>query len=214
MPPARLTAAATFSDGGVKKTKIGYWMPNRSQSSVCISWQLPRAWRGPRRPGGVRSGPWPTCSPAYRPASALPRRRSRGCAAPCNRQSPCARTCPGQQRGPGALAGSDDRGDMVAEAGIGHTDHQGVEHVGMALERGLDLFGGVDLLAAAVNRHRAAAQHDHGAVRLDLGVVAGNRVAHAVVGLEGLGGLLLVLVVADRDVALLRDHAADPRNLV
>ncbi len=36
MPPARVTAAATFSDGGVK-TKIGYSMPKRSQSSVRIS---------------------------------------------------------------------------------------------------------------------------------------------------------------------------------
>jgi len=33
-PPARLTAAATFSEG--VKTKIGYSMPKRSQSSVRI----------------------------------------------------------------------------------------------------------------------------------------------------------------------------------
>ena len=36
MPPARLTAAAAFSEG--VKAKIGYWMPNRSHSSVCINW--------------------------------------------------------------------------------------------------------------------------------------------------------------------------------
>ena len=33
-PPALLTAAATFSDG--VKAKIGYSMPKRSHSSVCI----------------------------------------------------------------------------------------------------------------------------------------------------------------------------------
>src|SRR5215218_5304047 len=33
-PPARETAAATCSDG--VNAKIGYWIPNRSQSSVCI----------------------------------------------------------------------------------------------------------------------------------------------------------------------------------
>ena len=42
-PPALLTAAATFSDG--VKTKIGYWMPKRSQSSVRI--YLPRRFARP-----------------------------------------------------------------------------------------------------------------------------------------------------------------------
>src|SRR5581483_4280792 len=91
---------------------------------------------------------------------------------------------------------------MLAVSRVGHTDHQRVEDIGVALEGGLDLFG-IDLLPAAVDRYRAAAQHRDGAVLLNLSVVARNGVAHAVDGLERLGGFLLVLVIADGDVALL-----------
>src|SRR3982075_4308658 len=81
----------------------------------------------------------------------------------------------------------------------------------MTLQRRLDLFG-VDLLAAAVDRHRAAAQHGDASVGFDQREVARNRIAHTVDGLERLGGLLLVLVIADRDVALLGNEAAHART--
>src|ERR1700739_1276646 len=99
---------------------------------------------------------------------------------------------------------------MLAVAGVGPPDYQGIEDVGMRLECSLDLLG-VNLLAAAVDRHHAAAQHGDRAVRFDLGVVAWDGVADAVDGPERLCGLLLVFVVADRDVALLGDEAAHAR---
>src|SRR3954468_4147316 len=83
----------------------------------------------------------------------------------------------------------------------------------MALEGGLDLLG-VDLLPAAVDGLRAATQHRDAAVGFHLGVVARNRVAHTVVGAEGFGCLLLVLVVADGNVALLSDDAPNTRTRI
>ncbi len=62
-------------------------------------------------------------------------------------------------------------------------------------------------LAAAVDRHRATTQHGDRAVLLDLGVVPRNGVAHIVNRPERLGRLLLVLVVADGNVALLGERA-------
>src|SRR5690606_41673684 len=55
---------------------------------------------------------------------------------------------------------------------------------------------------------RAAAVHDDGAVLLDGGEVAGEQPAGAVLGGdEGAGGLVGVVVVAERDVAGLGDGA-------
>src|SRR3954463_1048330 len=103
-----------------------------------------------------------------------------------------------------------DSGDTVAVPLVRDTDHQRVEHVRVALECGLH-FLWIDLLAAAVDRLRAAAEHRDAAVRLDLCIIARNRIADTVEGLEGLCGLLLILVVAHRDVALLRDQPANTR---
>ncbi len=108
------------------------------------------------------------------------------------------------QRRPAPGPGLHHGGHLLAVTRIGHPDHQSVEHVGMPLQSGLDLFG-VDLLAAAVDRHRATTQHGDRAVLLDLGVVPRNGVAHTVNRPERLGRLLLVLVVADGNVALLGD---------
>ncbi|CKX19289.1 Uncharacterised protein [Mycobacterium tuberculosis] len=110
------------------------------------------------------------------------------------------------QRRPTTRPGLHHGGHLLAVTRIGHPDHQSVEHVGMPLQSGLDLFG-VDLLAAAVDRHRATTQHGDRAVLLDLGVVPRNGVAHIVNRPERLGRLLLVLVVADGNVALLGERA-------
>ncbi|CMN52402.1 Uncharacterised protein [Mycobacterium tuberculosis] len=114
------------------------------------------------------------------------------------------------QRRPTTRPGLHHGGHLLAVTRIGHPDHQSVEHVGMPLQSGLDLFG-VDLLAAAVDRHRATTQHGDRAVLLDLGVVPRNGVAHTVNRPERLGRLLLVLVVADGNVALLGEDAPHPR---
>ncbi|MCL6630093.1 MAG: type I-C CRISPR-associated protein Cas7/Csd2 [Armatimonadetes bacterium] len=70
----------------------------------------------------------------------------------------------------------------------------------MRLDRRFDLLG-KDFLATRVDRHRAAAQERDAAIGFDHGQVAGHGVAHTVVGHEGLGGLLRILVVFERDVA-------------
>src|SRR5690606_23157718 len=97
----------------------------------------------------------------------------------------------------------------LTPAFVGNTDHQGVEDFGVAFQRALDLFG-VDLLAAAVDAHRAAAQHRDGAVFLDPRVVAGDRVPDAVVFLERRRGLHRVVVVTDRDMPLTGQQADLP----
>src|SRR5699024_11192130 len=110
-----------------------------------------------------------------------------------------------------AVPGVQDGGDLLPHPLVGHAQHERVVDVGVRFEGGLDLLG-VHLLAAGVDGHRAAAEHGDGAVGLDAGVVAGNGVALAVIGAEGLGGLGLVLVVAERDVAGARDLADDRRS--
>src|SRR5712671_3534118 len=110
------------------------------------------------------------------------------------------------QRRLDALPELHDRRDALAPARVGHTDHRAVEYGGVRLDRGLDLFG-EDLLAAGVDRHRAAAEERDASVGLDHGVVARHRVAHAVVDDERLGRLLRVLVVLERDVTGPRDLA-------
>src|SRR5438094_178414 len=67
-----------------------------------------------------------------------------------------------------------------------------------------------DLLATAVDRHRAAPEADDRAVGEDAGVVAGHRVARAAHHGEGACGLGGILVVAERDVA----RAPHPADLV
>ena len=76
----------------------------------------------------------------------------------------------------------------------------------MALQRVLDLFG-VDLLAAAVDARRAAAQQVDRAVLLDGGQVAGERPALVLHLDERVGRLLGIVVVADGDAARLGEPA-------
>ena len=84
---------------------------------------------------------------------------------------------------------------------VGGADDGGVEHGRVGLDRALDLLG-EDLLAARVDGHRAPAEQRDRAVLLQPGEVAGDGVAGAVrCRHEGLGRLLLVLVVAEGDVA-------------
>ena len=100
-------------------------------------------------------------------------------------------------------------GDPLAPALVLHADDRGVVDGRVGLHRGLDLLG-VDLLAAGVDGDRAPAEQGDRAVLLDGGEVAGDGVAGAVgAGDEGLGRLDLVLVVAERDVALAGDLAHD-----
>src|SRR6201997_5027518 len=118
----------------------------------------------------------------------------------------------GLQRGQvryGTRAKLDQRGHALAEAVVGHADDKRVEHVGMRLQRALDLFG-VDLLAAGVHARVAPAEHGYRAVFLYPGPVAGHRVAPAVHLGEHLGGLDRVLVVAERDVPAARQLAGLP----
>ena len=162
-------------------------------------------WRGDRR--GVASGGAgrvdapgraPSGSRACPTASARPRRRARARAAPCSPR--CARGSARPARRASARSpsrGLHDRGHPLAPALVGHADDDGVEHRGVGLQRGLDLLG-VDLLAAGVDRHRAAAEHGDRAVGLDRGHVAGHRPAHAVDDRERGRRLLGVLVVAER----------------
>src|SRR4029079_3903260 len=100
----------------------------------------------------------------------------------------------------------DERGDGLAPLLVGQSDDGGVGDGGVELEAFLDFFG-IHLLAAGVDALAAAAEQHDGAVGVDGGVVAGDRVALAVDGDEGLGGLGLVLVVPDRGVAAQRDPA-------
>ena len=97
----------------------------------------------------------------------------------------------------------------AAPALVGDADDHRVEHVGVRLQRGLDLFG-EDLLAAGVDAHRAAAEQRDRAVGLDRGEVAGHRRSACRRTLdERLRRLLRVLVVAERHVARAGDLADD-----
>ena len=100
-----------------------------------------------------------------------------------------------------AVGDAGHRGHPLAVLLVGHGHHQGVGDRRMCVQGGLDLLG-VHLLATGVDALRTAAQEDDAAVGLD-----GSHVTEdgdpTTVGQcrEGLGGLLLVLVVAERDVA-------------
>ena len=101
-------------------------------------------------------------------------------------------------------------GHTLAPALVGCAHDDGIEHVGVGLEDGFDLFG-EDLLAAGVDADRAPTEQRDAAVLLDAGEVAGHRVAPSVGGdHERRRRLGLVLVVPDGDVAAagqLPDHA-------
>ena len=100
--------------------------------------------------------------------------------------------------GPGAQL--DQGGHPLAEPVVGHADDQCVEHVGVGLQRALDLFG-VDLLAAGVHAGVAPAEQGDRAVFLDPGPVAGHRVAPAVRPRRTSRAVFdRVVVVAERDV--------------
>src|SRR5262249_35661243 len=90
-------------------------------------------------------------------------------------------------------------GDGLAEAVVGHADDDDVSHRPALLDRLLDLLG-EDLLAARVDRHRPAAEERDRAVLLDGRVVARDRVPTPVDLAEGLGRLVCVLEVPERDV--------------
>ena len=122
--------------------------------------------RAVRRALQRRSGePWSAMRLAQRVVGLAARRaldlvdeRAAG-AAPCSRRA-WSRQCASSSSSVGARArraSCDDGGDPLAPALVGHADDDDVEHVGVRLQRGLDLFG-VDLLAAGVDAHRAAAE--------------------------------------------------------
>ena len=110
-----------------------------------------------------------------------------------------------------ARAGLHHGGHLLAPPLVGDPDHEHVEHLRVALERRLDLFG-IDLLAARVDALRTAAEQGHRAVELEAGEVAGHRVALAVHLDERGGRLDRVLVVADGHVAA-PGHAPDLAEL-
>src|SRR5205823_14744330 len=83
---------------------------------------------------------------------------------------------------------------------IWHTDDQAVDDRRVQLHGFFDFFG-IDLLATGVDDDRPPAEQRDRAVALDAREVAGDRPALPVDHEERLGGLLRVLVVADRYVA-------------
>src|SRR5262249_55610120 len=77
-----------------------------------------------------------------------------------------------------AVTQLDDRVDLLPPARIRRADDDRVVHLGMGLQRALDLLG-IHLLAAGVDRDRAAPEHRDRAVRGDRRVISGYRVARA-----------------------------------
>src|SRR5262249_50451298 len=108
--------------------------------------------------------------------------------------------------GRGAAVRLDEADDGLAPLLVRHTDVQRVVHGRVGLERLLDLFG-IDLLAAGVDADAAAAEEHERAVVFDHAPVAGDDVPDAPDRLEGAGGLLRVLVVAEGNRAAVRDEA-------
>ncbi len=101
----------------------------------------------------------------------------------------------------------------LPEALVGDPHRHGVGHRGVELQHLLDLFG-EHLLAAGVDHDRSPAQEVDGAVGVDGGEVAGDRIADAVDHLERGRGLVGVLVVAERVAPADGEHAhlARPRG--
>src|SRR5580704_6283334 len=210
-PPARLTAAATCSDG-VKPT-MGCSMRSWSQRGVRTVMASRRLLRRSRSGGGM-FGDVLTCPAVvgltgYGTADRIhepdgTRHLVSGeLAAHMSLQS-------GHIRG-GTRAKLDQRGHTLAEAVVGHAEDQRVEYVGMRLQRAFDLFG-KDLLATGVHARVAAAEQGNRAILLDPRPVAGHRVTPAVHLREHLGGLDRVLVVAERDVPAARQLSGLARS--
>ena len=88
----------------------------------------------------------------------------------------------------------DDRLDLLAELGMGHADHGGVEHLGVGDEAVLDLDA-VDVLAAADDHVLLAVGDEEVAVGVDLADVAGVEPAVA----DRLGGRLGLAPVAGHE---------------
>ena len=84
--------------------------------------------------------------------------------------------------------GLDDGDDPLAPPLVGDADDDRVEHAGMRLQGALDLLR-VDLLATAVDRHRAAPEHGDRPVLLAARVVAGDGPAHPIDDGERRGAL-------------------------
>jgi hypothetical protein len=76
-------------------------------------------------------------------------------------------------------AGLDDGGHALAKALVGGAHHDGVHHVGVVADDGLDLLG-EDLLAPRVDADGAPAEQGHRTVGLDGGEVTGHDEALAV----------------------------------
>ena len=113
--------------------------------------------------------------------------------------------CPGAQH--------DGGGDVLAEALVGDAEHGRLGHVGVLVDRGLDL-GAVHVLAAAQHHVLGPVDDEHEAVLVDAGDVAG--VEPAVADRVG-GGLRPVQVALDHDRAAhaqLADRVGRRRDVV
>jgi hypothetical protein len=99
----------------------------------------------------------------------------------------------------------DDGSDDLAEPRIGRTQHHDVRDGGVGQQRLLHLEG-VHLLAAGVDHAAAATEELDVQVVLDADPVPRHDVADAVDHGEGLGRLLGIAVVAQRQRATLREH--------
>ena len=175
-PPARLTAAATCSDG-VKPT-MGCSMPSRSHRGVRTV-----LFTGPLTGGCPARARW---APAYSRAQRVV--GLAGHRAPDRAGEPDAardlvagdvaadvllqRGRVGFRAGPGLH----QRRHPLPEQVVGHADDQRVEHVGVRFQRALHLLG-EDLLAAGVHAGVTAAEQRQRAVFLHPRHVARDRVA-------------------------------------
>src|SRR5215469_652943 len=224
-PPARLIAAATCSDG-VKPT-IGCSMPSRSQIGVCTAIPSSRRWLAlSRRVPSLPVGSWEWSGRArsrelllgvvVRPAIIglagqrprdLPDEPDRPRHLVAGDLSPQMRF-KGRQVDGLPVTRLHERSDPLPEPVVRYADHHGIEDTAKRLERALNLLG-EDLLAAGVDARVAAAKQGDGAVELQPGPVARDRVARAVDLGEQRRGLDPILVVAERDVTA----AGDPADL-
>jgi hypothetical protein len=98
----------------------------------------------------------------------------------------------------GARFEPDDGAHRLAPLLVGHADHVGVGDRGVELQRLLHLLG-IHLLARGVDAHRASTEEPDRAVRVDGRPIPRHRPDAATEGAERSGGLVGILVVADRD---------------
>ena len=123
--------------------------------------------------------PSPSGSPACRSGSAPSDRPARSCAAACSARDGGSRNPPARRdRSPVPARGWIDRRHLLAPALVGRADDDGVVDRRCACAAPLHLLG-IDLLAAGVDAHRAAAEHVDRSVGVELRVIARHRVAHA-----------------------------------